>query len=187
MLPMAAAMMPCARLAPALVVRLGARVVGATGLVLIAAALAVLAQLTAASGYWLLAAGLVLLGTGMGLATTPATSGITGALPAAKQGVGSALNDLSRETGGAVGIAVLASLLTATYQSHLNLSGLPAAEAGPARSSVAARLGGIVTEHAQTAFADGMHLALLVAAGLVAAAAVAVIALMGRAAPLARR
>jgi len=189
MLPMAAAMMPCARLAPALVARLGARVVGATGLVLIAAALAVLAQLTAASGYWLLAAGLVLLGTGMGLATTPATSGITGALPAAKQGVGSALNDLSRETGGAVGIAVLASLLTATYQSHLNVSGLPAAEAGPARSSVtvAARLGGIVTEHAQTAFADGMHLALLVAAGLVAAAAVAVIALMGRAAPLARR
>jgi EmrB/QacA subfamily drug resistance transporter len=189
MLPMAAAMMPCARLAPALVARLGARAVGATGLALIAAALAVLAQLTAASGYWLLAAGLVLLGTGMGLATTPATSGITAALPAAKQGVGSALNDLSRETGGAVGIAVLASLLTATYQSHLNLSGLPAAEAGPARSSVAvaARLGGVVAEHAQTAFADGMHLALLVAAGLVAAAAVTVIALMGRAAPLARR
>lgn len=66
---------------------------------------------------------------------------------------------------------------------------MPAAEAGPARSSVAVavRFGGTVTAHAQTAFADGMHLALLVAAGLVAVAAVAVIALMGRAAPLARR
>ena len=128
MLPMAATMMPAARLAPALVARLGARKVCATGLALIAAAMAVLSQLTPASGYWLLAVGLVVLGAGMGLATTPATSGITAALPAAQQGVGSALNDLSRETGGAVGIAVLASVLTATYQSHLSLADVPAAQ-----------------------------------------------------------
>ena len=185
LLPMAAAMMPSARLAPALAARLGARTVCATGLVLIAAALVVLAQLTAGSGYWLLATGLVPLGAGMGLAMTPATSGITSALPAAQQGVGSALNDLSRETGGAVGIAVLASILTATYQSHLDLAHLPAAQAGPARSSVAAaaRMGGIVTEQAQTAFTDGMHLALLIAAGIVAAAAIAVAALMRQSAP----
>jgi len=52
----------------------------------------------------------------MGLAMTPATSGITSALPASQQGVGSAINDLSREVGGAVGIAVLASVLNSTYQ-----------------------------------------------------------------------
>jgi EmrB/QacA subfamily drug resistance transporter len=185
MLPMAATMMPVARLAPALVARLGTRKVCATGLALIAAAMAVLAQLTPASGYWLLATGLAVLGVGMGLATTPATSGITLALPAAQQGVGSALNDLSRETGGAVGIAVLASVLTATYQSHLNLAHLPAAEAGQARSSVAVatRLGGAVAAHAQTAFADGMQLALLITAGIVAAAAVAVAVLMRPAVP----
>ena len=74
MLPMAAAMLPSARLAPALVARLGARTVCAAGLALIAAALAVLAQLTRTSGYWLLAAGLIPLGAGMGLAMTPATS-----------------------------------------------------------------------------------------------------------------
>jgi MFS family permease len=189
MLPMAAAMMPSARLAPALAARLGARTVCAAGLVLMAAALVVLAQLTPASGYWLLAAGLIPLGAGMGLAMTPATSGITSALPAAQQGVGSALNDLSRETGGAVGIAVLASVLTATYQSHLSLAHLPAAEAVTARASVAAatRLGGTVTWHAQTAFTDGMHLALLIAAGIVAATAITVAVLMRQGTPLTRR
>jgi len=181
MLPMAAAMMPSARLAPALVARLGARVTCTAGLTLMAVAFIVLAQLTGTSGYWLLAAGLVPLGAGMGLAMTPATSGITAALPASQQGVGSAINDLSREVGGAVGIAVMASILTSTYQGNLHLGHhLPAAAAAQARSSVAvaAHLGGAVAAHAGTAFADGLHLALLVAAGLVATAAIAVAALL---------
>jgi Na+/melibiose symporter-like transporter len=180
MLPMAAAMLPTSRLAPALVTRLGTRAACAAGLALMAAALLVLSQLTATSGYWLLAAGLIPLGVGMGLATTPATSGITSALPAAQQGVASALNDLSREVGGAVGIAVLASILTAGYRSHLQLAHLPAAQAGQARSSVAvaARMGGTVAAQAHGAFADGMHLALYIAAGIVIAAAAAVATLL---------
>src|SRR5215469_16871133 len=180
MLPMAAGMLPTARLAPALVARLGARAACAAGLAMMAAALVVLSQLTAASGYWLLAAGLIPLGVGMGLAMTPATSGITSALPAAQQGVASALNDLSREVGGAVGIAVLASILTAGYRGHLQLAHLPAAQAGQARSSVAvaARMGGAVAAQAHSAFADGMHLALYVAAGIVIAAAAAVATLL---------
>jgi EmrB/QacA subfamily drug resistance transporter len=179
-LPMAAAMMPCARLAPALVARLSARIVCVGGLLLIAAALVVLAQLTAASSYWLLVAGLVPLGAGMGLAMPPGTTGITTALPTSRQGVASALNDLSREVGGALGIAMLASILTATYQSHLHLTHLPAAQAGMARSSVAlaVRLGGPVAAQARTAFADGLHLALLIAAGVVCCAAIAVAALL---------
>jgi MFS family permease len=189
LLPMAAALMPSARLAPALVARLGARAVCTGGLVLMAAAFAVLAQLTGTSSYWLLAAGLVPLGAGMGLAMTPATSGITSALPAASQGVGSAINDLSREVGGAVGIAVLASVLTSSYQSHLHLGRLPAAQAGLARSSVAVagHLGGAVAAQAHTAFADGLHLALLIAAGMALAAAAAVAALLrGQDRPAAR-
>jgi EmrB/QacA subfamily drug resistance transporter len=180
MLPMAAAMLPATRLAPVMAARLGARTACAGGLALIAAALVILAQLTGSSSYWLLAAGLIPLGAGMGLAMPPATSGITSALPAAQQGVGSALNDLSREVGGAVGIAVLASILTAAYQSHLQLTGLPAAQAARARSSVAvaSHLGGAVAAHAQDAFADGMHLALRIAAGIVILAAIAVAALL---------
>jgi len=180
MLPMAAAMQPAARLAPALAARFGARAISAVGLALIAAALVVLAQLNTTSGYWFLAVGLIPLGAGLGLAMPPATSGITAALPAAQQGVGSALNDLSRETGGAVGIAVLASILSAAYASHLHLTGLSAAQAAQARSSVAvaARLGGTAAAQARTAFADGMHLALFIAAGIVALAAIAVVVLL---------
>jgi EmrB/QacA subfamily drug resistance transporter len=176
MLPMAAAMLPTSRLAPALVARLGARAVCTTGLALIAAALVILAQLTGTSGYWLLAVGLIPLGIGMGLAMTPATSNITSALPASQQGVASALNDLSREVGGAVGIAVLASILTAAYQSNLHLAHIPAAQADSARSSVAVatRLGPAVAAQAHSAFADGMHLALYIAAGIVLAAAITV-------------
>jgi sugar phosphate permease len=179
---MAAAMITSARLAPKVAARLGARTACVTGLALIAAAMIILAQLTPASGYWLLAVGLIPLGAGMGLAMTPATSGITSALPAARQGVGSALNDLSRELGGAVGIAVLASLLTGAYQSHLRLTSthLPAAQVILARSSVAVatHLGGTVATQAQNAFADGMHLALYVAAGIVTAAALGVATLL---------
>ena len=176
MLPMAAAMIPTARLAPALVGRLGPRVPIIAGLALIAAALVVLSQLTGASSYWLVVAGIVPLGIGMGLAMPPATSGITSALPASQQGVGSALNDLSREVGGAVGIAVLASVLTATYQSHLP------AGAGAAKVSVAvaAHMGGAVFAQAETAFADGMQLALRIAAGIVVGAAIGVAVLLRR-------
>jgi EmrB/QacA subfamily drug resistance transporter len=176
MLPMPAAMLPMSRLAPRLTARLGTRTACATGLALIAAAMAVLAQLTPASGYWLLAAGLLPLGAGLGLATTPATSGITSALPASRQGVGSALNDLSREVGGAVGIAVLASVLTSTYQSHLDVVGRAAAQIARARTSVAVavHLGPAVAAPARLAFADGLHLALLIAAGIATAAAIAV-------------
>ena len=180
MLPLPAAMLPAARLAPVLVARLGTMKVGVAGLVLIATALVVLAQLTHSSSYWLLAVGLIPLGAGMGLAMTPATSGITSALPASRQGVASALNDLSREVGGAVGIAVLASVLAAGYQSNLHLPHLPAGLAEKARSSVAvaAHLGGGVVSQADSAFANGLHLALLITAGIVIAAAIAVTALL---------
>ena len=180
MLPLAAALMPSARLAPVVAARLGARTACAAGLAFIAAALVILAQLTPASGYWLLAVGLVPLGAGMGLAMTPATSSITAALPASQQGVGSALNDLSREVGGAVGIAVMASVLTTAYQSHLVLGRLPAAQAGQARSSVAVavHMGAAVAAPARAAFADGLHLALLIAACVVMGAAITIVILL---------
>jgi len=179
-LPLPAAMLPLARLAPGLAARLGVRAVWASGLVLIAVGLVVLAQLSGTSGYWLLAAGLIPLGAGMGLAMPLATSAITSALPASRQGIASALNDLSREVGGAVGIAMLASILTAAYQNHLQLTGLPAAQAAAARSSVAVavHLGGAAARGARAAFTDGLHLALLIAAGIVITAAVAAAVLL---------
>jgi EmrB/QacA subfamily drug resistance transporter len=180
LIPMALAMMPCARAAPRLADRAGSRMVCVTGLVLIAGALVVLSQLSTHSPYWLLLGGVLPLGAGMGLAMTPATTAITEALPLPKQGIGSAMNDLSRELGGAFGIAVLGSILQSTYRSHLPLVGLPRQAADQARSSLAlaSRLGGAVTRQAQAAFTDGIRSALLCAAGAVVLAAIAVVVLL---------
>ena len=179
MLPLVATMMPTGRITPRLTARFGARTVCASGLVLIAAGLVVISRVGTASPYWLLLAGLIPLGAGMGAAMTPATAGITEGLPAAQQGVGSALNDLSREVGGALGIAVIGSIVTAVYRSNLHLPGIPAALAGAARGSfgLALHAGGPVKTAASSAFVDGIHTGLLYAAGagLVAAITVAVL------------
>jgi MFS family permease len=181
-LPLAAAMMPTARLAPRLAARTSARTVCASGLVLLAAGLVVISQLGPSTSYLQMAGGLLLLGVGMGAAMTPATAAITEALPAAQQGVGSALNDLSREVGGAFGIAVVGSVLTAVYRNSLDLTGVPPALAGPARDSyaLASHLGGPVSLHAQSAFTSGMQAALLCAAGAALAAAAGVLVLLRR-------
>jgi EmrB/QacA subfamily drug resistance transporter len=184
-LPLAAGMMPTARLAPVLVARVGARTVCVGGLLVMAGGLAVLAQLDVSSSYWLQVAGLIPLGIGMGAAMTPATAAITQALPIQQQGVASAMNDLSREVGGALGIAVIGSLLTAGYRDNLNLPGVPADLADKARDSfaVAVHAGGPVATQAHSAFVDGMHVGLLAAAGAALAAAVTVGLLLRRPEP----
>lgn len=181
-LPMAAGLIPASRLAPRASERFGARACCGLGLTLAALALAWLAQMNATTAYWQLAVGLVPLGAGMGLAMTPATTAVTDALPPALQGVGSAVNDLSREVGGALGIAVLGSVLSAVYRSNLTLPGLPAAAAGAARSSlaVAAGMGGAVRTQAQSAFLDGMQSALLSAGGAALCGALVVGVLLRR-------
>jgi EmrB/QacA subfamily drug resistance transporter len=182
MLPLAVTMMPASRLAPKAAAKFGSRPVCVTGLALIAAALIILAQLGSVTPYWILAAGLLVLGAGMGAAMTPATSAITSALPKRQQGVASAMNDLSREVGGALGIAVIGSIMAAIYRSHLTVSGVPAAVLDQARDSlaVASRIGGPVSAQADTAFIDGIHIALLAAAGTAVLAALAVAALLPR-------
>jgi hypothetical protein len=98
------------------------------------------------------------------------------------QGVASAMNDLSREVGGALGIAVIGSIMTAIYRGHLTVTGVPAAVLDKARDSlaVASRIGGPVSAQANTAFIDGIHVALLAAAGTAILAALAVAALLPR-------
>ncbi|MFG2639122.1 MFS transporter [Streptomyces sp. NPDC048362] len=176
MIPMALAMVPFSRLTPHLVARFGFRGPWTIGLVAVAGAMGVLSRVEADSPYWLIAAGLVPLGAGMGLAMTPATTAIMDALPRSLQSVGSAMNDLSRELGGALGIAVLGSMLSASYRSHLHLVHAPRPVVETARSSLAAAhaIGGPVAQRARGAFVDGMHTALLGGAAAAALAAVAV-------------
>ncbi|WP_291754225.1 MFS transporter [Cellulomonas sp. 73-92] len=184
LLAMPLGMVPMSRLSPALTARFGAPAPWAFGLVAVGAGLALLAQLGVDSPYPMVATGLVMLGAGLGLAMPPATTAITDALPQHLQNVGSAVNDLGRELGGALGIAVLASLLDGAYRAQLQLpAGVPAraAEAAQASLAMATAVGGAVVEPARAAFVDGLHLALLVAAGAaLLAAAVVTVLLRGR-------
>jgi hypothetical protein len=113
---------------------------------------------------------------------TPATTAITDALPPAMQGVASAMNDLSREVGGALGIAVLGSVLNAGYRANLHLAGVQPELVDKARASigVAAKLGGTVLEQARSAFVNGMEQALLCGAGAAVVAAIAIGFLLSR-------
>ena len=120
----------------------------------------------------------------MGLATGPATDAILAALPAAKSGVGSAVNDTTREFGGALGIAVLGSIITSAYQAGLRLDGLglSPAQAAEARDSVggagqvakASGSGAELIERAGVAFTSAFNIANGVSALLAFTAAVAV-------------
>ncbi len=121
MLPMVAVMMPLSAIAPVLAERIGFRTVLAIGVTLFALGLTLLALLVSAEGgYWSVIPGLLVLSVGIGLCMSPATTVITESLPVTKQGVASALNDTVRELGGAVGIALLGSVVSAGYRSSMS-------------------------------------------------------------------
>ncbi|MDA0179070.1 MFS transporter [Solirubrobacter phytolaccae] len=156
--------------------RFGLRVVVPLGLVLVAGGMSLLALADADSGYGLIAGMLLLLGYGIGTAMAPATDAIMGSLPEAKMSVGSAINDTTRVAGGALGVAVLGSLLASGYRGDMDsFGGLPEV----ARDSLAGALmlgDPQVAAAAQDAFVSGMHTAALVAAAVaLAGAAIAAI------------
>lgn len=127
MLPMTVVMMPMSTVAPKIARTLGRRNTMATGVAIFALGLTTMAlRASVEGGYLSVLPGLIIIGLGMGLTMTPSTEAITETLPAEKQGVASALNDVSRELGGAVGIALLGSVLTAGYRSAIgpNLVGI---------------------------------------------------------------
>ncbi len=158
-----------------LVHRFGARTVVATGMLVQAAAVLLVALTDHGSGYPRVAVALTLFGLGMGLAMAPATESVMQTLPLAKAGVGSAMNDTTRSVGGALGVAVIGSVLSAGYHTALDptLRALPAPLTAAARNSVegatqvAQHLAGsqaaALVRAARSAYLDGMHDAMLVA------------------------
>ena len=119
LLPVAVALMIAAPLSARLVARIGTKLVVTIGLLLVAAALLLFSTISVDSGYPLIGAVLVIIGVGMGLAIAPATDSIMGSLPREKAGVGSAMNDTTREIGGALGVAIMGSLTAAAYTSNI--------------------------------------------------------------------
>jgi hypothetical protein len=94
-------------------------------------------------GYLSVLPGMLAMGVGMGLSMTPSTEAITSALPREKQGVASALNDVTREFGTALGVAMLGALLSAGYRSAIDdrLHGVPQTTADTAREGIANAVG----------------------------------------------
>jgi MFS family permease len=140
MMPMALLMMAASGLAPRLAPRIGGRATMAAGILISGAGLVLMAALVSVGGgYPSILPGMLAMGLGMGLTMTPATEAITSSLPRESQGVGSALNDVTREFGTALGVALLGALVTAGYQSAIGprLHALPAHLADTARQGIA--------------------------------------------------
>lgn len=139
LLPLPFFLMPSARIAGKLSIRFSQKLLGGFGLASLAAGLYTFSTMTPEFNYIHFVSGLALFGIGVGFAGTPATTAITNSMPEEKQGVASAVNDLAREFGSALGIAILGATLTSTYKDEMAVvtAGLPAEAVERISSSVA--------------------------------------------------
>jgi len=150
MIPFALAMMVVAPLSPKVVQRLGSKITVAFGLGLVTIGLLSMVGLQVDSPYSDIFWRLMLMSAGMGLTMAPATESVMGSLPIFKAGVGSAVNDTTRQVGGALGVAVIGSVLATTYGNQIGefLSGLglplPQAAVESAQNSIGAIKNGLV-------------------------------------------
>ena len=117
MMPFGIGLFPMAAIATPFTKRYGRRVVGALGLAIMAGAFAFGTTIDVETGLGRFFVVMILMGAGYGLAGPPATEAIVESLPQAKQGVASALNDVLRELGAAIGIAIAGSAFNAAYRS----------------------------------------------------------------------
>ncbi|MFF3844957.1 MFS transporter [Streptomyces sp. NPDC002328] len=169
LLPMMGGLIVAARAAQPVVARVGARAVVSAGLVVLAFAALLGSRTTVDSGYGFTALWLSVAGFGFGFSLVPAMTGALGTLPADRAGSGSGLLMTLRQVGGAIGIALLGSLLASAYRDRLDVTGLPPDAAGTAGDSVVAahlladRTGlPDLTASANAAYVHGMGVALAV-------------------------
>jgi EmrB/QacA subfamily drug resistance transporter len=163
--------------------KIGLRLVLFIGTLLMAIGFACMYGLDLHSTYIQFAWPTLILATGIGMCTAPTTSAIMGAVPDAKQGVASAVNDTSREMGGALGIAVAGSVLAGRYTHELapRLAEFPPAVRGPASDSLAKAVevagklgpqGAQLAALSKDAFMTAMHASTVALAVIVGVAAV---------------
>jgi EmrB/QacA subfamily drug resistance transporter len=190
--PISVVLMIVAPTANIWVKRFGSKYVVATGLLIAAAGLVLMSQLDASSSGWEVMGVLAVLGLGMGNVMAPATDSIMGSLPKERAGVGSAVNDTTREVGGALGVAIIGSLLASSYRSTMTAAAASSALPADAAAAVRDSIGGAVAVSqrasaqfpeqaaqllatAQDAFVSAMRPAMLVGAGFIALGALVVL------------
>jgi EmrB/QacA subfamily drug resistance transporter len=195
LLPVASFVAISSILGARLAVRIGTKLVVASGLSLMAAFYVWVTSTATTTSYGTIAAQMVVLGTGMGLTSAPATEAIMGVVPKAKAGVGSAVNDATRLLGGTLGVAVIGSVYASLYASRLTSelpTTLPQTIARTAHASIGAALAAAshlasaghpalavgVHNAASSAFFNGFHAANYVSAGVAAAGAVVALVLL---------
>ncbi len=183
-LPMAFVMMLLAPQVPKLVARFGAHRVVPFGLTMVALGMAVFSQVGVDTPLWFIYCSIIPLAVGMACTMTPLTTLIMSSVPLGKAGVGSAMNDTTRELGGALGVAVLGSLVTSQFTQSIGpaIVNLPEqarelANSGLAGAlAVAERIGGsqgqAVADAGKQAFVDGIGVAAMVAGVIVLLAAI---------------
>ena len=167
--------------------RIGPANVMTGGFVFLVAGLGLMSTVDASTPYLVIAIVLILLGIGMGIAVAPGTGSIMATVPLNKAGVGSAVNDTTREVGGALGIAMLGSIANASYRNEIDdsmLAALPPEAADVVGESIGGAfvvasnappaVGDALLTEAGTAYTSAFQLSLTVAAALAAVVGVVV-------------
>jgi EmrB/QacA subfamily drug resistance transporter len=149
------------------------------GFTIMAITLAFGATTTVSSGTWFAAGWFAAFGFGLGLAMPQTMNAALSALSAERSGSGSALISAMRQVGATIGVAVLGTVLESVYRGHLDVTGLPAAAATAAKSSVVA---GVAVAHelgsaalldsVRHAFVQGMDTMLWICGGIALASAI---------------
>jgi MFS transporter, DHA2 family, multidrug resistance protein len=139
-LPFAVVLLVVANTTPRLVARAGTRAVITTGMLIVAASMAGRVGFTVHTTYTGVLITQCLFALGMGLTIAPATASIMGAVPSARAGVGSAINDTTRQVGGALGVAVLGSIGASLYRHSIGHSAAAAQLPAKALDSVGSTL-----------------------------------------------
>ena len=182
MLPWAVAYMISAMRSARFVERFGQRRVVSGGLAVMSGGLVLMSRSDVHTSYWLFALSLVVTAVGMGMTTAPSTGAIMRALPLDKAGVGSAVNDTTRELGGALGVAVFGSIVASRFHAAISadVPGLSSSVSHSVGSALqrAATLpgarGGVLADAARGAFVHAFDTSMvigtvvaLLAAGLI--------------------
>ena len=194
MLPIMPLMVIASPVSASLVPKLGARYVVGGGMLLTAVGVLILSTLQAGSGYGHVLAGMFPMAIGMGLTMSPLTELIMASVPRDKAGIGSAMNDTTREVGTTLGVAILGSILSSGYSSRIG--GVAAGFGGEAEAAIEGSLAGAlgtagelassgdtagaaqVVDAAKDAWAHGLQLSMAIGAGIVLVASIICVTLL---------
>ena len=190
-LPLAAVLVVSAAMSPILARVVGIKLTVAAGLAAIAGGLWQISAVSSlATTYGNVLPGLLLVGLGAGMLLPTATNSVVGSVPQGDSGIGSAANAVALQVGGALGVAVIGSVLSTRYRDHMatalvgqhvpiaathailgSLGGALAVAAGAGGVT-----GGLLARAARTAFMSGSQESLAVGALVAASGALLVLA-----------